>query len=99
MLKLLSKQTLFFLLHVEWVILKERNELILDYVYIPPEGSPYIDTEHFQEIINDVYNELMNILMEYILTNEINISYIFLSTHCGLKVRYGDIHFGQRLVL
>ena len=35
-------------------ILKVRKDLYIGFVYIPPEGSPYSDIEHFQEITNDI---------------------------------------------
>ena len=35
-------------------ILKVRKDLYIGFVYIPPEGSPSSDIEHFQEITNDI---------------------------------------------
>ena len=35
-------------------ILKVRKDLYIGFIYIPPQGSPYSDIEHFQEIINDI---------------------------------------------
>ena len=39
---------------IERDILKVRKDLYIGFVYIPPEGSPYSDIEHFQEITNDI---------------------------------------------